>query len=72
MTWMVPGSDPLICSLEDLKPDDVYVQIGKVAIAHVILSGENGENLVGPNKTRDHWYEYVWNLMRPGSSPENR
>ena len=57
--------------LEDMKSDDVYVKIGKVAIAHVILSGENREVLVGPNKTRDHWYEYVWNLMRPGSSPEN-
>lgn len=50
--------------------DDVYGAIGKVAIAHVILSHENRELLVGRNKTRDHWYEYVWNLMRPDSSPE--
>ncbi len=57
--------------LEDLKPDDVYVKIGKVAIAYLILSCEKREMLVRPKKTGDHWYEYVWNLMRPGSSPEN-
>ena len=57
--------------LEDLEPDDVYVQIGKVAIAHTVLCHETRDKFFGANKAKAHWYEYVWNLMRPGASTGN-
>jgi hypothetical protein len=51
--------------------DEAFVQIGKAAIAYVILEAESRcvrERLLIESAPDDHWLRYVWNSMRAGSS----
>lgn len=51
--------------------DDTYVSIGKIAIAHAILWRESREALFQGGLQKSHWYEYLWNLIRPGLTVDN-
>lgn len=55
------------------RNEDKYVQIGKAAIAYVILESESechkADRLIS-NSPKDHWLKYVWNIMRAGCTPD--
>ena len=56
--------------------DATTVEIGKAAIALIILQAEyqcrrEGKLFIGSGeRLKDHWVEYVWDRMRTGSTPE--
>jgi hypothetical protein len=50
--------------------DETSLLIGKTAIAFWILWMENRERLFDP-ETKGNWYEYLWNMVRPGINVDN-
>ncbi len=44
-----------------------FIPIGKFMIAYVLLFSEINSNFFNNNSINDHWYQYLWQLLKPNS-----